>query len=529
MRHKLYLDNYTQKGKNRITLPKALADYYGNTATAYVNGRQVESQTGGYALSFDGVNDIASATFSNGSLVDKITLKFYSPVNITDDSVGYSSILTVGTNIGVFSVGGYGKNPTSETLTVGATANNISYIRDTISVGWHTVVAEWDGSKYAFNLDGTDRTVYTYGAPGRLSFDNELSFGKRIGYEQYWQGKLAYAKLESSTAALAEYKFNEGSGSVTDYSGNGYDLSVTGATWEFTTEKNSTDAITFTTPTPTREIEIGRGNLELTDVEPDTENWSVLSFDGVNDVASTTFSDGSLVNKITLKFYSPVNVTDDSFSYSNILTVGTNIGVFCVGSYGSYPTSETLTVGATAGNISYIRDTISVGWHTVVAEWDGSKYAFNLDGADRTVYTYGTPGRLSFDNELSFGKRIGYETYWQGKIAYAKLESSTDTLAEYKFDEGSGGVTDYSGNGYDLSVTGATWEFSDDVPIPIKTPEVLHWTPSSESGYYWVLTEDGNGIFVKAEGIWVKGSLFVKLSGEWVECEPKVRDGGVWL
>jgi len=45
MRHKLYLDDYTQIGKNRITLPKDLADYYGNSATAYVNGRQVLSKT----------------------------------------------------------------------------------------------------------------------------------------------------------------------------------------------------------------------------------------------------------------------------------------------------------------------------------------------------------------------------------------------------------------------------------------------------------------------------------------------------
>jgi hypothetical protein len=45
MRHKLYLDSPTQVGKNRITLPSALANYYGNTAQAYVNGRQVLSKT----------------------------------------------------------------------------------------------------------------------------------------------------------------------------------------------------------------------------------------------------------------------------------------------------------------------------------------------------------------------------------------------------------------------------------------------------------------------------------------------------
>ena len=44
MRHTVYLDVPTQIGFNTVKLPTALAKYYGNNATVFVDGVEVESE-----------------------------------------------------------------------------------------------------------------------------------------------------------------------------------------------------------------------------------------------------------------------------------------------------------------------------------------------------------------------------------------------------------------------------------------------------------------------------------------------------
>jgi len=300
MRHKLYLDDYTQVGKNKITLPKALADYYGNTATAYVNGRQVESKGFkdiisiplGYTKGLETLDYDWSTTFSLSAWIrldENTNSSYYQFIfgsvdeNSWDTGFVFEHVDTDESNLFRMYIQGLPRG------------SGVSLSKD-----------EWNFITIQYNGNGTTTLYFNGSLEETISGTYVLNSTKKlwVGYAGvnsavrsaeiscaevlFLNSVLSESEIKSimkksvsgnETNLVAWYPLN---GNADDFasSNNGtlYDT-----TWNTTIELRQL-SLAFTTPTPTREIEIGRGNLELADVEPDTENRSVLSFNG-----STTY------------------------------------------------------------------------------------------------------------------------------------------------------------------------------------------------------------------------------------------------
>lgn len=87
----------------------------------------------------------------------------------------------------------------SETLTLwNTTTNNVTYIRDEFSLGWHNIVFNWNGLSYDIWVDGIKRTTYApLGNHAELSVGN-ISLGKRYSNNNYFTGNILYFKAWDS-------------------------------------------------------------------------------------------------------------------------------------------------------------------------------------------------------------------------------------------------------------------------------------------------------------------------------------------
>lgn len=527
-RHKLFLDSETQVGKNRITLPSALADYYGNSATAYVCGRQVESKTittGG--LTGNGVDSYVS--FASAISCDRIIIRgnFYG-ISTTQYFIGSSDYAQA----------------------VGIHYNGSTILFDGAEVGTGTIswiapdlVVEMDfrmnnTSPYDWDLyvDGTYVGEFT--DVGSINILN--LFRQREGY--YFGNKLTYLKTIYNGSTTFESNFVKGVSATTlyDESGNGNHGTLnnfdTSTCWE-------TPYTEFICTTPTKEIEIGRGNLDLGSVEPDTENRNVLSFDGTNDYMTLPF----LVEPFT-SYEFEMTISAETTDDEQVLLEqrsggnspsGFNLGILLhdwTNGDGTFDDLDFLFPGYNTGtalepassgilnsgfyNLKYIKDTSDSKMKIYI---DDALFAFK-DISDTNFTKKGT---------LYFGRDYINARYFKGNLAKLKITEAGIVIADYDFvsSYGDSTLTDVSGNENHASITGATWT-TDDVPIPIKTQEVLHWSPSSDIGCYWVLTEDagGNQVYVKVAGTWKEGVLYLKTpSSGWVQAsDVNIRTTDGW-
>jgi hypothetical protein len=352
----------------------------------------------------------------------------------------------------------------------------------------------------------------------------------------YTECKFSDLKFYDSSGLISEYKFNEGSGTTLTDSAGSNDGIIIGATWEFTTEKNSTEAITFTTPTPTRELEIGRGNLELGDIETRYLSYDIADY---VDVPTMNMGDTYTIEATFLYTLDSGSITIPVFGKEKIITLEalpSNPWRFCTGNGSSWGTlvnaNTTLSIN-TIYHIAVVVNSNSVSLY-LDGESDGSGTVSNNFNTD-----FYLTRRMNFDNnDYSFAGNIYDFRLWNKALSQSKLNANitggeTD-LALWYSDEGTDSVlTDKAGSN-DGTITGATWRILTDSELEelggLKTEEVLHWTPSSDSGYYWVLTEDeiGNTVYVKVAGTWVEGQLFIKVDGSWKQAEPNVKVSGTW-
>ncbi len=156
------------------------------------------------------------------------------------------------------------------------------------------------------------------------------------------------------------------------------------------------------------------------------------------------------VDKIKIIFYTDEDITDSGsirllfvlngrrFYYGNNIT--------------SAASNETMWMCDDSG-ASYIKQKLLKGWHTLELKWDGKKYSFTIDGISVETFTYLSPSKF-INPRLILGAAGGY--YLKGNITYFKMESTTNTLVEYKFLETDRILKDYTGNNGG-TIYGATW------------------------------------------------------------------------
>jgi len=181
------------------------------------------------------------------------------------------------------------------------------------------------------------------------------------------------------------WRMDESSGDIIDYSGNGNNGTNYGASYG-------------------EEGKLGKA----------------LELDGVDDyIEFAPLSSGG--KTVALWFYNNNAITATE-GKGNILTHGTDSvqNTIALSSASSYATDETVTIldHTDVYTRTYIRDTIPVGWHQLVFQWDDteSKYFIWLDGVKPTNYA-GTAGHV--DRVMSFSAfRLGkdYNAKFSGKF-----------------------------------------------------------------------------------------------------------------
>ena len=528
MRHKLYLDDYTQVGKNKITLPKALADYYGNTATAFVGGRQVESKgylSAGYefdntqyflgddtgfpsgnsarTLEFWFANTQSANSFNIGwgKAVSLSGLRFDIKIDIQNNLIG---LLRGGANI-YYDVPPSVFNGESHHFAITSALNDTladinfyvdGFLLETVSSSSSSV------SVLATDLDNFG-VNYSVGA-GSVS-DGGSCKDVRVWNYQRTQDEIKstmYMNLNGNETGLVAYYqlLND----YLDHTGSN-DLTATGTP----TLVSSSNLLTFTAPTLVREIEIGRGNLELASVEPDTVNRNVLSFDGINDKITIPAFERSM-DAFGLEFFVKFDSLDASgngqwiigkkvldgsvFSEFQIVLFDGNL-IFEIYT----PTGITVTYATSPNNFSTGR------WYHFAMTFEGfsgGNFDVYVDGARVSRLTPAntmakenitcTLGMLGFGTtNRYFDGRISDVRFWSKYLTQndigEKITGNEDYLdAWYKLDNT---LSDSTSNNSDATNSGATFT-TDDVPIPIKTEEVLKWTPSTESKYFFFTPEE---------------------------------------
>jgi len=203
----------------------------------------------------------------------------------------------------------------------------------------------------------------------------------------------------------------------------------------------------------------GRNALDqLGFVVPTVENCDVakVKFDGVGDhgLLKTTIPGG--VDFVEITFYNYTEITKTSPKQSILTDYNHLDHGLIAGSVSVYMTDETLsftTGGAAGGNrgFSYIRDTVSVGWHTVTITGDSGAYKIALDGVDRSTYYSQSPEQAADVRWLVAARKhaLGFSDYF--KCVFGCL--NCDCGAKIYGEEAAGNTMfDVSGNGNDIEL-----------------------------------------------------------------------------
>jgi hypothetical protein len=283
-------------------------------------------------------------------------------------------------------------------------------------------------------------------------------------------------------------------------------------------------------------MEIGRGNLELGDIETRYLSYDIADY---VDVPTMNMGDTYTIEATFLYTLDSGSLTIPVFGKEKVITLEalpSNPWRFITGSGSGWGTIAN-------ANTTLSTDTI---YHIAVVV-NSNSVSFYLDGESNGSGTVSN----NFNTDFWLSRRDGQDTryamagniydfrLWNKALSQSELNAyitgdETD-LALWYSDEGTESVlTDKAGSN-NGTITGATWRILTDSELEelggLKTEEVLHWTPSSESGYYWVLTEDasGNQVYIKVAGEWKEGTLYLKTGGTWVQADDvNVKASGTW-
>ena len=366
--------------------------------------------------------------------------------------------------------------------------------------------------RYGFLGDGSEANSYNAGK-------NNIFYHGRMDQVSIWHRAFASDEINSllninnnENDLVAYWPMEEGSGNtVIDFGPLGYDVNTFGATWVMDVPENFTATNTAPTASPLS-VELDEDNelnitLEGDDSDGDaltytlqTEpvngsleqiNSSVLDFDGSNDYVK--LPDFSYLDDLSFAAW----VKIDSRNYWE--------RIFDFGKGGQGDMFLTTMGGRTGGNLEMTihpfgaTHTINAGttcddgqWHHVVFTYDkgGSGMTLYIDGISVGSNSYNSASFSDFGAGQNFylGKANWNDPYYDGKMEQVGLYdkalsptevssiynsgsnsnlnsnfnnyiSSNNLIGYWKMNDGSGSTAvDYSGNGNDASIHGASWD-----------------------------------------------------------------------
>jgi len=135
---------------------------------------------------------------------------------------------------------------------------------------------------------------------------------------------------------------------------------------------------------------------------------------------TTTSSTGNNLYAISFWVYTPNAYSGDETTANRgavLAKFGSVYPFVFFGASSSGLTGETLALHTASGQVSYIKASISIGWHHVVFNYNGSQHDIYLDGALPTQYTQGGGAALFADTSLEWGGRSNNNQYYIGKLA----------------------------------------------------------------------------------------------------------------
>lgn len=209
----------TSSGSTPFTLSsrsntQALLDWAGNNT---ITANSLTYNNDG-TFSFNGSSDYLSATVSLNLYCMDFWIYNNNAIPGNDGSIGgpttYQSMIgfnnqsTIGVNLG-----GWTSGATNEAIHIwsgdGTSLTGMTYTRDTVPVGWHNVVFNWNGTTYDIWVDGIKSTVYA-STSGHATLQTITNFvvGKNVQSNYFFNGKIATLKMYEQQLSDSEIQQN---------------------------------------------------------------------------------------------------------------------------------------------------------------------------------------------------------------------------------------------------------------------------------------------------------------------------------
>jgi len=447
-----------------------------------------------YSLSFDGNDDYVSTTIPYTDLLGVEAISIEATIKwISEDSDGgppTNGILSNGSSIDGHQIDLNLNNSGNQKISIywsdsstPGSPNMQSATLDYIAVPFN----EWFNFKVILNnnsaewfvnnsLVEVDEVLFTsigyYQENGVPNLD--LGRGNRV-YDTFFHGLIDEIILSKDGSNLiAHWNFNSGEGDVLDdFSGNGNDGIINGATWSGDVPVlpvyGCTDSYALNFNSDANEDDGSCYGY------PDDNNYS-LDFGGDVDyveLGATDNFDFSDEQQLTISAYvkaqgnnEVIFQAEESFGYY----IGThNEGEFALTMY--FDGYEDLCVSST--------DITDENWHHVVGAYDGNSIKIYVDGELENTCDAGVLVSQDQSSPITIGAyRAGESNYqWNGSIdelniwnvslsdddvvgllSADTIISSENLIANYKFNSGSGDILfDHSGNANHGQINEATW------------------------------------------------------------------------
>ena len=182
-------------------------DLSGNGYDGTLTNDPTFNSSNGGSIVFDGTDDyvVKTGVTYTPYCVD---IWFYNDDIVEPDVVmegGFQQLLGLGDKPAGVTMGAWTGNMTNETISfwgVNYQSTGATYIRDTISVGTHNLVFNWNGSNYDIWLDGSKKTTYAINTYGHCTLHqrDSIYIGKEDGNVSYeFDGKVYTLKIYTSS------------------------------------------------------------------------------------------------------------------------------------------------------------------------------------------------------------------------------------------------------------------------------------------------------------------------------------------
>lgn len=174
---------------------------------------------------FNGSSDYVKANSAASGTLGTACFWAYSPVTI-DSSTTSMVAFDANANVGEGSVyfGGWTGVVAGEVLSIGMqtpTAWRV-YTTSAISAGWHYITLTWNGSAYAFYIDGSAQSTLIYGTPAAISMTTFV-VGARMD-----DGSTAFTPFAGNLANVAVWNRALTSDEINSIMWKRYDLLTAG-------------------------------------------------------------------------------------------------------------------------------------------------------------------------------------------------------------------------------------------------------------------------------------------------------------